>query len=343
MKKILVFCISALALFASCEKEVVWVPDGYGASEVEKPTGAYVPDNSFKRVAYCYHNNNIATFDTLKLAYITHLHFAFLTPHVDANGNFAALTNQENFEQLNNLAKSKGVKTAISLAGSEVIYRKIAASENTRKIFIKNIVDFAVRHQLDGVDIDWEYPRANYGNDVTFEVFMQELSAELHSWHKYLSMAVTAGLYAGAVKEGITQGAIDACDFVNLMAYDGIGTDTNNPSHHSSYDMANRVLDIWLNEKGLPAEKAVLGIPLYGKSAANASATFVSLVGSGADPNADEFTNASDVVFYYNGIGTIQAKTTLAKTKGNGVMFWEYNQDVNGANSLMKAAYDASK
>src|SRR5690554_4669051 len=101
MKKILILCISALTLFASCEKEVVWVPDGYGASEVKKPEGEYMSDKSFKRVAYCYHSNNIATFDTLKLDYITHLHFAFLTPHADADGSFAALTNQDNFEELN--------------------------------------------------------------------------------------------------------------------------------------------------------------------------------------------------------------------------------------------------
>src|SRR5690606_12581031 len=315
MKRFLVLCISTLVLFTSCEKEVIWVPDGYGASEVKKPEGEYVSDQSFKRVAYAYHNNAIANFDTTKLDYVTHLHFAFLNPHADANGNFAALTNQNNFEALNKLARSKGVKTAISLSGSENIFRTIAANENTRKVFVKNIVDFAVRYQLDGVDIDWEYPRSNYGNDVTFEVFMNELSAELHSWHKYLSMAVTAGLFAGTVKEGITKGAIDACDFVNLMAYDGIGTDPNNLNHHSSYYMANRVLDIWLNDKQLPAEKAVLGIPLYGKSAANASATFASLISSGADPHADEFTNTSDVTFYYNGINTIQAKTELAKTK----------------------------
>jgi GH18 family chitinase len=340
IKKYFIYSLLLVTIFASCKKDVIRVPDDYGAVEVKKPTGEYKPDTKFKSVAYCYHTNAIATFDTAKLAYITHLHLAFLNPQ--EGGTLQTLTNFPNFEKLKNLAKEKGVKTAISLSGSELIYRTIAANEKTRKILIKNIVDFAVRYGLDGIDLDWEYPRANHGSDVTFGLFMQELSAELHSWHKYLSMAVTAGLFAGPVKDGITPEAMAAVDFVNLMAYDGIGTDTESPNHHSSYKMAEKVLNIWITEKGLPKEKAILGIPLYGKNAANTARTYVTLLADGANANDDQFTVAGST-YYYNGINTIKAKTLLAKDKGNGVMFWEYGQDARGANSLIKAAYDVSR
>ncbi|TDQ75366.1 glycosyl hydrolase family 18 protein [Sphingobacterium yanglingense] len=340
MKKILILCIAAVGLFNSCKKEIVWVPDGYGASKVEKPTGEYVSDKSFKRISYAYHNASLATMDTTKLQYITHLHFAFLNPKED--GTLQALTNQTAFENYNKLAKEYKVKTAISIQGNELMFRTIAANEQTRKRLVKSLVDFAVRYNLDGIDLDWEYPRANYGSDVTFEVFTKELAAELHSWHKYLSMAVTAGLYAGPVKDGITKGAIDAVDFVNLMAYDGINTDPLNPNHHATYNMAEKVLNIWLTDKGLPKEKAIIGLPLYGKNTANSSMTYSSLLNSGADPINDEFA-VNGVVYYYNGIPTIKAKTELAKLKGNGVMFWEYGQDARGVNSLIKAAYDVSQ
>ena len=340
MKKLLMLGIASLAILVSCQKEVIWVPDNYaGAKPVEKPTGEYVADKSFKRIAYSYHNTAIANFDSTKLQYITHLHFAFLNPKED--GTLLALTNQANFERLNSLAKRHNVKTAFSIQGNELVFRTIAANSDTRKKLIKSLVDYAVRYQLDGIDLDWEYPRANYGSDVTFELFTKELSAELHAWHKYLSMAVTAGLYAGPVKDGITKGAIDAVDFVNLMAYDGIGTDATNPNHHSSYTMANRVIDIWLNDKNVPKEKIILGIPLYGKNASNSSMTYTSLIAAGASPQEDSYA-VSGNTYYYNGITTIISKTTLAKSKGNGVMFWEYGQDVLGANSLLKAAYEAS-
>lgn len=341
MKRITFLFFSIAAIVASCTKDVIWVPDDYGAGSVEKPSGEYVADAGFKRVAYCYHNTSPTSFDTTKLDYITHIHFAFLYPQAD--GSLQTLTSFGNFEALKELAKSRNVKTAISVAGSETVFRTAMANETTRRVFVQNVVDFAVRYQLDGVDLDWEYPRANQGGDVILRLLVEELSAELHSWHKYLSIAVTAGLYEGAVKDGVTPETLQLVDFVNLMAYDGIGWDSENLSHHSTYRMANAVLDVWLNEKQLPAEKAVLGIPLYGKNADNASATFVSLVASGADPNEDEFINSSDVKFYYNGINTVKAKTELAKTRGNGVMFWEYGQDAEGINSLLKTAYDVSR
>ena len=52
---------------------------------------------------------------------------------------------------------------------------------------------------------------------------MKALSKELHSWHKYLSAAVTAVVFPGGIRDGITLGAVEAKDFVNLMAYDGAG------------------------------------------------------------------------------------------------------------------------
>lgn len=340
MNKMLILALIAMLAMLSCEKDIVWVPDGYGASEVKKPDGPYVADNSFKRVAYCYHSNAIASFDTTKLAYITHLHFAFLTPKED--GTLQLLTNQPNFEALNKLAKEHQVKTAFSIQGNEVMFRTIAANQQTRSLLVKNLVEFAVRHNLDGIDLDWEYPRANFGSDVTFELFAKELSKELHAWHKYVSVAVTPGIYAGPIKDGITRGTIDAVDFVNLMAYDGPNIDPENMQHHATLFMANRVFDTWMVEKGLPKEKAVLGVPLYGKNTSNTAMTFITLLANGADPAADSFVY-NGVGYFYNGTNTINAKVELAKQRGNGVMFWEYNQDAKGINSLMKTAYEKSK
>lgn len=339
MKKFLILCLASVATLTSCKKDVIKVPDGYGSKEVEKPTGAYVPDESFKRVAYCYHNSAVASFDTTKLQYITHLHFAFLNPKED--GTLQTLTNQGNFEALNKLARERKVKTAISIQGNEVMFRTIAANEQTRKKLAQSLVEFAVRYNLDGIDLDWEYPRANHGSDVTFEVFTKELAAELHSWHKYLSIAVTAGLYAGPVKDGITKGTLDAVDFVNLMAYDGKGVDPLNPNHHATFNMANRVLDAWI-DKGLSAKKAILGLPVYGKNVSNGSMSYATLLSNGASPEADVFAVAG-VDYYYNGTKTIREKTVLAQQKGNGVMFWEYGQDSKDQNSLLKVAYDLRK
>lgn len=338
MKNIKFYSLSMLLLLllASCKKEVIWVPDGYGAKEFVKPTTPYSPDMGFKRVAYFPNYRAYTTLDSALLPYLTHVIYSFVKPKAD--GTIAVDGTVANMQNTIAILKRHNVKVLFAMNGDSKIYTTLIGNATLRKRFIKNIVDFTLKYQFDGVDMDWEYPRADLGNDMAFGLFMTELGEELNSWHKSLSMAVTAGVYAGAVKEGINQSAIDACDFVNLMAYDAIESPPSNNERHSTYELAESVLNIWLNEKGLPKEKAVLGLPLYGKRADNTAIAFGLLVSNGADPSKDEFVyNGHE--YYYNGTSTIARKTQLAKTLGNGVMFWELGQDASGDNSLVRASY----
>ena len=244
---------------------------------------------------------------------------------------------KDNVKKVVSLVKRHNAKIVIALNGDNKIYTTLIANPQSKKVFIQNIVNYVLQNQFDGVDMDWEYPNATKGNDVTFGVFMQELSAELHSWHKTLSMAVTAGIYAGAVKDGISQQAIDACDFVNLMAYDAVGTDPLSPKDHSSYAIAENVLNIWLTQKNLPKSKAIIGVPAYGKAENNStSMSFKDLLKNGADKNGSVAV-VGTTTYYYNGMTTIAQKLQLAKNQANGIMFWELGQDAFGTNSLIKS------
>lgn len=338
MKRFLILSIAALATLASCTKEIAQVPDGYGAKEFVKPTTPYEPDVSFKRIAYLPAYRALTEIDTTALDDLTHVIFSFLKPKADAS-----LVLDDSKMTVKNavaLIKRHKCKAIIALNGDSKIYNTLLSNPQSRQLFIKNIVTYMLENQFDGVDMDWEYPNASSGADVTFGIFMQELSAELHSWHRTLSMAVTAGVYAGPVREGINQAAIDACDFVNLMAYDGIGWKSN--PDHSPESLANEVLDLWLGEKKLPKNKAVLGLPAYGKGRAAGSTTDVSmsfkdLLVKGAAPAGTSFVSGG-ITYYYNGIPTIENKAITAKTRANGIMFWELGQDAAGENSLIKAA-----
>lgn len=336
MKRFLILSIAVVGVLASCTKEIAQVPDGYGAKEFVKPTTPYVADASFKKVAYFPAYRSIADIDTAALDDLTHVIFSFLKPKAD--GSLVLDDSKENIKNVVKLVKRHNCKIIIALNGDNKIYTTLISNPQTKQLLIKNIVGYALENQFDGVDLDWEYPNASKGSDVTFGAFMKDLSAELHSWHRTLSMAVTAGIYAGPVKDGINQVAIDACDFVNLMAYDGIGTDPARPKDHSSYAMAERVLNIWLTEKNLPKGKAVIGLPAYGKNDANVAMSFKDLLKAGADKNGSEFTVTGGATYYYNGFPTIIKKAQLAKAQANGIMFWELGQDAAGENSLIKAA-----
>ena len=56
----------------------------------------------------------------------------------------------------------------------KVNFQTMAANASYRAAFINNVVNFLTTYQLDGVDIDWEYPRE--GNDpANFTVLMTGL------------------------------------------------------------------------------------------------------------------------------------------------------------------------
>lgn len=344
MKKILYVSILFIAVLQSCSKDLNWVEDGYKTEGVVYtiPSGIYVADNSFKIVAYYAEANEPDSIGLDKYKMITHLHYAFAYPNAD--GTLKALAKPANFAKVMKLAKENGVKRAISLAGTESIYSALAADPVLRKTLVDNIMAFVLKNDLDGVDIDWEYPRSNLSNDITYEAFMKDLSARLHVYHKYLSSAVTAAVYTGSVRDGINKATIDVMDFVNVMAYDGSNFQPNEPNH-SSYYMANYALDVWLDQKGLTKEKAVLGFPAYGKTsgATGVAMTYRNLLANKADPMLNIFTittGATPLTYYYNGIPLIKEKTALAYSRANGIMVWELSQDANGTNSLIKAAKD---
>jgi chitinase len=85
----------------------------------------------------------------------------------------------------------------------------------------------------------------------------------------------------------------------------------------------------------MPKEKAVMGVPFYGKGTGK-SGSYRSLLARGADPYSDVYDT-----IYYNGIKTIQQKTKLAEKWGGGIMIWEISMDTTGQYSLLKEIHDA--
>lgn len=227
-------------------------------------------------------------------------------------------------------------------------FRNMAATATGRTNFIRDVMNVVRAGNLDGVDMDWEFPTTSDGTDITFTALMKELSDSLHrDGRYYLSAAITAGKYAGGIRDAIRNEIFPYVDFFNIMAYDDFST-TVPYRHHSDYTLATVCLNYWLNTRGMPASKTVLGIPAYGRPSGITQSgtilTYKSILAQGANPLYDSavvtsgaFTNYT---IYYNGQYTVKRKAILAKQTANGVMFWEKWQDAADGNSLMKAACD---
>ncbi|HXI00233.1 MAG TPA: glycosyl hydrolase family 18 protein [Sphingobacteriaceae bacterium] len=343
--KIKLFIYSMLSMcliIASCKKhddilvtetETTGVNSKYSASETSA-----LGDNNMKIVAYFPSYRDPASVSASKYQLITHLYYAFLSPNTD--GSLQALPNPATFSSVIATARANGVKVGICVAGAANL-KAACANATTRTTLVNNLVDFVVSNNLDGLDMDWEFPRTTDGTDLTYSALMQDLSTKLHAQNKYLSAALTAGVYAGSVRDAIRTEVFGYADFFNIMSYDGLGWDTAEPNQHSSYKMAVASLDYWATTRAMPKEKVILGFPAYGRSnATSASATYRDLVAAGASTSGDYFTY-NGFPYGYNGTATVTSKSNLAKSRGNGVMIWEMYQDTNGPVSLLQSAKTA--
>jgi hypothetical protein len=227
-------------------------------------------------------------------------------------------------------------------------FKNMAATAAGRNNFVKDVMNTVRQNNVDGVDMDWEFPSTSDGTDGTFTLLMKELSDSLHRDARYyLSAAITAGKYAGSIRDAIRNEIFPYVDFFNVMAYDDFST-TVPYKQHSDYALAQTCLNYWLTTRGMPAAKCVLGLPAYGRPSgitqSNTVLTYKTILSQGGNPQYDSavvtaggFTNYT---IYYNGQYTIKRKAILAKQIANGVMMWEKWQDAIDANSLLKAACD---
>jgi chitinase len=259
------------------------------------------------------------TFDSTRLAQVTHVNYAFVQP--TASGGLEPLPNPARLRRLVAAAHAAGVRVLVSVGGwhggDHSAFDTLAADAGHSRALVRNLLHLVRQYRLDGLDIDWEHPSARTA--ARYAALMQQLATPLHRRGKLLTAAVAGGTWAGP---GILPSVFENVDFLNIMAYDAA------PPAHSTYEAAAQTLTYWQN-RGLPVSKTVLGVPFYGQPSQE---SFATLLARGADPKTDLFNKVG-----YNGLATIERKTQLALDRASGLMIWELTQDAPGANSLLTA------
>lgn len=262
--------------------------------------------------------------DTLpaeQLARLTHLNYAFALPQAD--GGLTPPGKLRRFDPLVTRAHAAGVKVLLAVGGwgQDKPLVALAADATRRTRFVGEIMAFVDEHHLDGVDLDWEYPKAG-AQAEHFAALMHELAQGLRPQGRLLTAAVHA-----VMSDGILAKVFADVDFLNLMVYDGDGDDAG----HASMRYARAALDHW-QQRGLPPDKLVLGVPFYAQPK---DVPWSAIVAAGAEAmQADRWDIAGSTVTY-NGIPTMRRKAELARQQAGGVMIWELGQDAPGAASLL--------
>jgi chitinase len=163
-------------------------------------------------------------------------------------------------------------------------FSDMALTHESRDVFIQSVLQFIERYQLDGLDIDWEYPgMIGAGNKFrpedkqNYTLVLAELRKQFDEEEKKLHRQLFLTIAAGASSEFLEHTEMDSVqkyvDTVNLMAYDyyepGSGPITGNhaPLFSDPQDPKKISGDRSVHEyerAGVPAAKIVLGVPFYG-------------------------------------------------------------------------------
>ena len=282
-------------------------------------SAAPIPE-SFRIVAYATDGiiESLIPYDKL-----THINYSFLTPKAD--GTFNQINNGWKLKLIVENAHKNDVKVLISVGGWgwDKQFETVAADPSLRSAFVQNLKAFVDEHQLDGADIDWEYPDAGESAQ-NFLALMQELHSAMPD--KLLASAVVA--YGDDHGLGIPPESFEFMDFVVVMTYSG--------KDHGTREQFDKGLAYW-TARGLPRDKLIIGLPFYSEPNGVSFAKLVAEDPAAAQTDSFDYLGVTE---NYNGIPTIQTKTKFALENAGGVAFWALDHDAQGELSLVKAIYE---
>ena len=166
--------------------------------------------------------------------------------HVNESFDGVRIDNEERLKQIVDLKKQNPeLKVLLSVGGWQVCFSDVANDEY-RRAFAKDCDRVVKEFDLDGIDIDWEYPTSSMANisaspDDTenFTLLMKDIRAAIGD-QKELTLATVA-----SAKYIDFKAILPFINFVNIMAYDMASA----PKHHSalyrsaSLVMASRMVD----------------------------------------------------------------------------------------------------
>ncbi|KZS97652.1 glycoside hydrolase [Sistotremastrum niveocremeum HHB9708] len=210
--------------------------------------------------------------------------FAFGIPDKNQNVGFSQDDSAQLLDRLVTAAHSHGSKVKLSIGGwtDSGHFSTCVSTSTTRQTFVTNIVNLYHQHNLDGIDIDWEYPGENGASGNTqspsdtanFLTFLQLLRTSLPPNAK-ISAAAQVWPFADSNGDPLKDASAFAkvLDWVLIMNYDIWGSSSNpgpnaplsNACENSTQPLANAVSAVksW-TAANFPANQLLLGIPSYG-------------------------------------------------------------------------------
>ena len=220
-------------------------------------------------------------------------------------------------------------------------FSEMAADETHRKNFCKNCLAAMEQYNLDGIDLDWEYPTSSSAgissspNDTkNFNLLVADMR-ELFGEKYLITMASSS-----SAKYVDFKTAIKYLDWVNIMSYDMGKPPQHNAALYSS-TMTKRSCEDAVKfhyQAGIPYSKMTLGMPFYGHGDTKAFKEGIYFNKIKTDGYTEKWDDKAKVPYLVDANGTmvltydneksIGLKADYIKSKGLlGAMYWNIEGD----------------
>lgn len=261
------------------------------------------PAKTFRRIGYWLDVDGHLAMDPTSLdgGDYDALHYAFININSDFSIDETRISSSKFLKIKSKKIASFGGYTFSTSPSTYKVFRNIVSTTTSRGKFASNLIAFMKKYNLDGIDLDWEYPAAKgipgipddyKGNGNKYLELVKSIRSMLPAG-KTLSVAIPATFYylkAFPVKE-----MQDYVDYFVFMTYDFHGSwDTDKKvtcgSAKTDITDAMKVLD----KAGVKMWKLCGGIATYGHSYRLSSAS------------------CTDIGCSYSGLGATRPTTNTA-------------------------------
>ncbi|KAJ8069027.1 hypothetical protein OCU04_002702 [Sclerotinia nivalis] len=223
---------------------------------------------------------------SLDLSSYTHIHMSFGVITTDYDIDISAI--QSSFDEFISMT---GFKKIISVGGwafctdpsTYMLFRE-AVNEANRDTFAENIVAFLAKYDLDGINLDWEYPgepdipgipAGTTDDGVNYAIFLDVLAAKMASTTEVSICAPASFWY---LQGFLIQDMAEIIDYIIFMTYDvhgqwdygGLFSDPGCDGGNclrSDVNLTETINSLsMLTKAGVPSSQIVMGVTSYGRS-----------------------------------------------------------------------------
>lgn len=209
----------------------------------------------------------------------------------------------------------------------------IGSNPTILNTFCNNIISFITTNNLDGWDLDWEFPQtasARNAHQNMLAAMRTKIDAlKASSCKPYeISIAVGGGYtdltsprvcWGNSHTDYINAATVSSVDFMNIMSYDGpVGGSACEFSSQQHYNLFTKSFTDWRNAISIPASKINMGVGFYD----NAGTAFNSI--------GNVNTRYNNATYWNGGSGCPNMQSKIAYTHAQGaagIFIWELTQD----------------